>query len=156
MRVLHDYGWSKEGQKMKQTCRVALECRFCSQCPAGSAVLGPPSCFTVALPVAGRCIVAGTVARMSSRRGPTWLGPRYPLPKTENSSELAHHIFGLGQFIFYFLVHYKNVFYFPLRGPIASVPPPLRFPIAAIEAGLVSYGFLRVSVISVLLCYHCD
>ena len=31
VRVLHNYSCAKGGQKMKRTCRVALECRYCPQ-----------------------------------------------------------------------------------------------------------------------------
>ena len=46
------------------------------------------------------------VARISSRKGPTWRGPKVPLIKNQNSSDLAHYCFGPAQslFIFSFLL----------------------------------------------------
>ena len=39
------------------------------------------------------------VARISSRRGPNFMGAlRYPLPKTENLSDLAHYFLEGAQF----------------------------------------------------------
>ena len=43
------------------------------------------------------------VARISSRRWPTWRGPKVPPIKNENSSDLAHYILVPGQFIFVFV-----------------------------------------------------
>ena len=66
------------------------------------------------------------VARISSRRGPTWRGPRVPLPKTENSSDLAHYFWVRANLFFIFFFTIKFYFIFPLRGghgPLAPPPP---------------------------------
>ena len=69
-------------------------------------------------------------ARISSRRGPTWRGPKTPPmknSKTENSSNLSHYFLGPGKFIFlisYF--YYKILFYFSAQWgeAWATCPPP--------------------------------
>ena len=68
------------------------------------------------------------VARISSRRGPTWRGPRVPPTKDRKLLGFGPLFFGSGPIYFLFsFFYYKISFYFPLRGaghgPLA--PPPL-------------------------------
>ena len=91
------------------------------------------------------------VTRISSRRGQPGAGLIYPLPKTENSSDLSHYILGPGQFILFSYFTIKFHFNFPLRGggygPLA--PPPLATSLKPFEAITL---IERCEKLSVYLC----
>ena len=51
-------------------------------------------------------------------------GPRHPLPKTKNSSDLAHYFWArANSFLLYF---YDILFYFSIQEGMAHLPPPPR------------------------------
>ena len=89
------------------------------------------------------------VARISSRRGQPGMGPRCPLPKTENSSDLVHYFLGRGQFIFYFLIFtIKFNLFFRSEGGHGPGAPMAR------ATYVVTCGttFLRYKIYSLMPC----
>ena len=59
---------------------------------------------------------------ISSRRGQLVSGPRYPLPKTENSWDLVHYFSGWGPFTLIFS-YFHHLIYFFRSDSMTSVPP---------------------------------
>ena len=59
------------------------------------------------------------VARISSRLGSTWRGPKASLPKTENSFDLAHYFWVQADSLFISYVYYKVLLHFSAQGAMA-------------------------------------
>ena len=76
-------------------------------------------------------VVARHVARFSSRREPTWRGPRVPPTKNKKLFGFDPLFFGAGQFIFIFFFSIRFYFIFfrsEGRGHGQLAPPPLLRP----------------------------
>ena len=66
------------------------------------------------------------VARISSTRGPTWHRPKVPLPKIENSSDLAHYFWVWANY-FFLIFTIKFYFIFPPRAEGMAHLAPLGY-----------------------------